>query len=358
MARGIFFSESIWGVGHTQRLGAIAEACGEIDLFHAGPARPISASNVHYHELPSLFQYQGLSKSNMPDQEQLGSLVEERYNIFSSAIQGEYDFYVIEMFPFAKEPLLLDFERHVATLRATSPQVKIYSSFRGYHSLDPTHSFLLPHLKFFDGVLVHSDPKVIRLEQSYPGFDFGPVPITYTGFVTRPYEKVVERERKIVVSFGGGHQAKNVLSLLPVLQQYRDYDIEFYLGPYCPEEVKKQITFGRVYDFVDDFRDQLATAALSISMGGYNTLMDLLQTKTPALVIRGASDQKILPKILADRGLLSEVDSKEMEPDLLQTKIQQALSWSPPNPYPEIDFGGLNKSAQILTAGSAGPLKN
>ncbi|MCB1149356.1 MAG: hypothetical protein KDK48_04255 [Chlamydiia bacterium] len=354
MARGIFFCESIWGLGHVKRLASIASAAGDADFFHAGPSLIAEAPGVRFHTLPPLFRYEGLAEANLPSKSEINALVEKRFAKFREAVSGVYDYYVIEMFPFAKELLFFDFERHILYLKAKNPRLKVYCSFRGYHNVKPAENKFLEMLHEFDGVLVHTDPSLLRLETSYPDVDFSRANIAYTGFVTEPYIGTKERGNTLIISFGGGHQAKIALELLDVLKRYRRFDIRIALGPYCPPEIKENVLasgIGEVSDFIPDFRAALASARLSLSLGGYNTLMDLLQTKTPSLVIRGASDQKILPKVLANKGLLVEIDSKELEKEHLERKIEEALRWRCPDPYPPIDFGGKAASATLLTSG-------
>ncbi len=60
--------------------------------------------------------------------------------------------------------------------------------------------------RYFDGVLVHSDPKFARLEESFKPSKPLKVPVNYTGFVL-PSDKALhhqDRQRKLVVSVGGG----------------------------------------------------------------------------------------------------------------------------------------------------------
>jgi predicted glycosyltransferase len=54
-----------------------------------------------------------------------------------------------------------------------------------------------------DAVLVHSDPRFARLEETFRSAGELTVPIRYTGFVVKP-ARSRPRERRVVVSAGGG----------------------------------------------------------------------------------------------------------------------------------------------------------
>ena len=62
--------------------------------------------------------------------------------------------------------------------------------------------------RYFDAILVHSDPHFARLEESFHPCSPLKVPVYYTGFVTREQKEdgkpEPRREPRIVVSAGGG----------------------------------------------------------------------------------------------------------------------------------------------------------
>ncbi|SDO76266.1 glycosyltransferase family protein [Desulforhopalus singaporensis] len=159
---------------------------------------------------------------------------------------------------------------------------------------------------YFDGVLVHSDRGVIALESSFPRLDEIRCPLHYTGFVApkvdgvgnkgiRTRQQIGDDAKLIVASIGGGNVGSELL--FATVAAFRslvgrnsgNYHLQVFTGPYCSDEAfdqlkKEQAANIRIDRFTDSFIHWLEAADLSVSMGGYNTCMNLIRTGTPALI--------------------------------------------------------------------------
>ena len=72
----------------------------------------------------------------------------------------------------------------------------------------------------------------------------------------------------------------------------------------------------------------MAAADLVISMGGYNTICEILTQKTPALIIPRETPRKeqlIRAKNLSSNGLLDFINLQDASPQLLREKIFSVL---------------------------------
>jgi predicted glycosyltransferase len=135
-------------------------------------------------------------------------------------------------------------------------------------------------------------------------------------------------------------------------------------GPYCPPEVQAELTAAvatlpRLGDrpavvieaFRDDFVQVLRGAALSISQAGYNTVLDLVQSGVPGVVVpyEGSGDEQPLrARLLAERGLLMVVEERALTPARLAAAMGAALD-APGFPASvQLDLDGAGRSAEIL----------
>jgi len=80
--------------------------------------------------------------------------------------------------------------------------------------------------------------------------------------------------------------------------------------------------------FTPDFISYLAAADLSVSMGGYNTTMNLLATGVPALVwpFPQNREQRLRAGRLAQKGILRLIEDQDLRPDRLAAMMGQMLA--------------------------------
>jgi predicted glycosyltransferase len=158
--------------------------------------------------------------------------------------------------------------------------------------------------RFFDGLLIHSDPTIISLEETFGRVGDIAVPVAYTGFITprvaknaraeiRNRCKLTDEERLIVVSIGGGNVGSELVSgaieAFRLLADNSSYHMQIFTGPYFEQEMFAKLSAGlpprlRLDRFTEVFPDWLQAADLSVSMAGYNTCMNIVQAGVPALV--------------------------------------------------------------------------
>jgi predicted glycosyltransferase len=120
-------------------------------------------------------------------------------------------------------------------------------------------------------------------------------------------------------------------------------DVEF-------DKLKKQSNrYLKVERFTADFLSLLASADLSISMGGYNTSMNLLATRVPALIwpYPGDREQGLRAGRLADIGAATVLKERDLQPNRLAAIIRKQLR--PAKPVPQvIDLNGAAYTARCI----------
>ncbi|MCY3670235.1 MAG: glycosyltransferase, partial [Alphaproteobacteria bacterium] len=100
-----------------------------------------------------------------------------------------------------------------------------------------------------------------------------------------------------------------------------------------------------------DFQALLGRAHLSVSQGGYNTVMEVLAAGLRAVVAPYAggheSEQTLRAGALAERGALQVVAEDELSPERLAAAIDRALA-GPPLSAAGIDLGGIPATIALL----------
>jgi predicted glycosyltransferase len=101
-------------------------------------------------------------------------------------------------------------------------------------------------------------------------------------------------------------------------------------GPFMPKKVretfkKRANKYGiKTLPFHPRMEELMAAADLVISMGGYNTICEILTQKTPALIIPRETPRKeqlIRARRLKTKGLLDFIPWTEVNPQLFREKI-------------------------------------
>lgn len=102
----------------------------------------------------------------------------------------------------------------------------------------------------------------------------------------------------------------------------------------------------KVRRFTTDFLSYLAVADLSVSMAGYNTCMNILAARVPALV--WAFPQNREQRLRADRiarvGALKVLEDQDLHPSRLAAIMDKALSVGNRTPV-KIDLNGAANTA-------------
>ena len=209
---------------------------------------------------------------------------------------------------------------------------------------------------FYNLVLVHGDEKFLKLDESFSRLSGLRCPVAYTGYVVQQHKTdadksygfpTVERRRPaIVVSNGGGQYLtgqmllESVLRAAHLLQDQIPHEFHFFAGPLMPEEAYNRLqTLAASSDnvslsrYTPNLAAVLKCAKLSVSMAGYNTVMDILSSGVGALVYpvtsNGDQEQSVRAEKLAKIGVLDLIGPEELAPEKLAQKLGAALRNEP-----------------------------
>ncbi len=210
----------------------------------------------------------------------------------------------------------------------------------------------------FDHVLVHSDPALIAMDQTFAATPEIADQICYTGYVAEAGTGRVNPNRgnRILVSLGGGAVGDELArACAGIAERFPEHEMRILTGPYTTAAFREELdgmAEGKsnlsIAGFSDDFRAELAAARLSISLAGYNTIMDILATKTPALVYPylANQEQNTRARALERLGLVGLLYEDDLHADRLEAAIRARLA--EPAPGTEIDLSGAASTTEIL----------
>jgi predicted glycosyltransferase len=137
-----------------------------------------------------------------------------------------------------------------------------------------------------------------------------------------------------------------------------------FTGPFRDEREFKALSAHsgkriRVRRFTRRFLDYLSAADLSVSLAGYNTCMNLLVTRTPALVypyLRQREQPMRVAKI-KDYLPMKILQEKDISPDLLGRHMEQMLRASRPSDRMSLNLNGAENTARFLIEQMGGKFK-
>ncbi len=227
--------------------------------------------------------------------------------------------------------------------------------------------------QYYDAILLHSDPAIHRLEDNIANAGYLTCPVYYTGYVVQSEPDRVEFDPadlallndptpKIVVSIGGGKLGHDLLERIvqaaPLIEQETIHRIVIFAGPLMDEPKYRQLVKlaqGKMNVSLCRFTPSLIAyldrADLSISLGGYNTTMNILKTGVKSMIYPSDKDreQAIRAEKLEQLGLLKIIDKSELDPEVLARSIVDYLAEeSTLNLEYALQLDGAQKASMIL----------
>ena len=279
------------------------------------------------------------------------------------------DIVLIEMYPFGRRALASELSALVAAARARTPRPVIVSSVRDILQVPrkpgraaETASILA---RDFDLVLVHGDPAVIRLEESFPLPEPQRRLLSYTGYVAPAPTPARRHETgEVLVSAGGGAVGRALaaaaLSARP-LSRLAQAPWRLLLGTNAdPAEVASLAAEAPDNVTVEgarrDFPSLLGECRLSVSQAGYNTVMDILNARARAVLVpfegQGETEQTMRAERFAARGLAHILAQARLSPAALAAAIDAADA-APAPALHGVDLGGAAASVRLIRAALA-----
>jgi predicted glycosyltransferase len=294
-----------------------------------------------------------------------GKPIDERFKenrrdrLLAAFVEVRPDVLIVESYPFGRRQMRFELVPLLERARAMKPRPLIVSSIRDIlqASRKPgrAEETVTPVEELFDLVMVHGDPRFVKLEESFPLAGRIAGKLVYTGLVAAPPPLAASENFDVVVSCGGGAAGGHLLSAAITAAERLRAKLPRWCvitGPNpgsvgVPDSLPANV---ELFAFRSDFPALLSGARLSVSQAGYNTVCDILRARCRAILVPFAgndeTEQPMRAECLAARGLAHVVSEVDLTSDTLFAAVERALA-SPP-PQHNLDLEGARGSVQLL----------
>ena len=369
----LFYCQHAMGMGHLVRSLALADALSEsfrVVLLNGGelPSHQSLPRSIEIINLPPLRLVEGQLVSCDNRYSVVQAQNARMDQILNSLRQLRPEVLLIELYPFGRKKF--EFELLPLLEEAKTLAPLIVCSLRDIlmtgRSDQQKHEqrILSTANRWFDVILVHSDPSFASLKDSFhPHSCLSPI-VHHTGFVVANRQKLPRAsstDGPIVVSAGGGHYGFQLLSSAikahALLAENESLTMRVVAGPFLPETQWKELRLaaaGRqgvtLVRSVPDLYSELSQARASISQCGYNTAMEIIQAQVPALVVPfadgGEDEQLNRARRLEALGALCVLEQTEMTPRRMAEEMRKLIDFQPQTAL--LNFDGGRRSTEIL----------
>jgi len=370
----LFHFLHLLGVGHVYRAKRLIDAFAADDIsvhvvYGGMPLDSVSfaAQSVHY--LPPIRSadatYKRLLDGN--HNELTADYMEGRKSELLKIFAGlEPDAIVTEAFPFGRRVVQQELDALFTAASNRSNPPLIISSVRdilqGNRKPGRREEMRDWVLNRFDRVLVHADPNVITLDETFPYASDIKHKVAYSGFVVPPAKvTAISHHYDIIVSSGGGMFGGELMDIALQLANSDESGRAWCLstGPNLDpasvaalrNEAASNVT---IVEYLDNLAEHMKHAKISISQCGYNTAMDALAAHEAsdcrAVFVphdtTGQTEQLQRAELLQEAGYAVSVPQSQLTVESLREAILRAGSL--PRVSRVIDFRGAANSAGLL----------
>ena len=377
----IFYCQYVWGMGHFIRSLEFTRALSDHDVTLIAGGQEVEVElppHVRLLRLPVLYMDEKFTRliPGVPGQNVEQIQHERKKTIYALMENLQPDLFIVELYPFGRsmfgfelEPLLNDIRegrfgpvRVICSLRDILVEKKDPSAYE--------ERVLQKLNRQFDALLIHSDPRLLRLDETFTRVDDINIPVVYTGFISQQTDPAKGRslrrelaisagQKFIVASAGGGRSGykllTSVIDACELLRNRLPVRLDVFTGPFMENEAFEKLSARtssgfRIRRYTKRFLDYLYAADLSVSLAGYNTCMNLLVTQVPALIYPYMRQREQPMRVNKIKNMLpmKVLDEKEVQPVPLSKHIEQLLHQTRTSNPPAVDLFGAANAASFL----------
>jgi len=374
----IQYCQHVLGIGHYFRTIEICRALEkhEVILVTGGARVDVPLPNyIREIRLPELMMDSDFKNIfSTQAAESVDQVKEERQKTLWNLFEKESpDLFIVELYPFGRKAFRFELDPVLKGIHSKklSPSRVVCSLRDILVEKKDTGAYENRVVKtlnsYFDALLIHADPRLLKLDETFSGIGNISVPLYYTGFVSpkpqpdarlqfRQQLGIRKDEKLLIASAGGGNVGGPLLKAVAEAFKIMDKESQLHIftGPFLNDETFASLkTFSspkiRVSRFTSDFLSFLAAADLSVSMAGYNTCMNIMAAQVPALVwpFGQNREQQIRASRLSRLGGMRVLEDDDLNPFRLADLIIETLSQKI-RPAVSIDLNGAVNTANRL----------
>ena len=364
----LMYSHDTYGLGHIRRTMAIAaHLLGPRINIIILTGSPI-AGRFAFPEQIDFVRIPGMIKKTNDEYLPLSVKLNARHalDIRKNIITATAKTFQPQLFVVDKEPLGLKKEvlPTLQWLRRSRPETKTILGLRDimddgptvrkdwhekgvYKILDELYSeiWIYGNQEFYDPVSEYAISEDVKSKMHFTGYIPRKIPSKEAVKNIRKENNLNEDEKLVVVTTGGGGDGFAVMdTYLSMLESTDQLPFKSILitGPFMPKQERKKVfkrarRLGvRTYHFYRQMEKIFAAADIVVSMGGYNTLCEILSQGTLSLVIPRETPRKeqlIRAQTFQRQSLVEHIPWGNFTPDILMQKLLAILE--NPRPYQE-----------------------
>lgn len=372
----LFWCVHLLGIGHLRRAATFAKALArsglDVALVSGGEAVPnLDAAPARLVQLDPVRAVDRFFKILV---DKNGAVIDEAFKaarrdaLLKLFADFHPDLILTEMFPFGRRQLRFETLPLLEAAHARKDRPAVVSSVRDILVTSPKPERIEEMVdllqRYYDAVLIHGDEGLIAFDQTFPPAARVADKFRYTGYIVDAAEPRRGPDApgagEVIVSAGGGAVSEPLLEAALAakkLTALADRRWRLLVGHNLPPDrfdaLKARADAGTVVERArNDFVTLLANSHLSISQGGYNTVMETLQFARHSVIVPYAggleTEQTLRAKLLAERGLCVVVEEHDLTAQTLAAAVAQALRLKPIDAGHRFKLDGLNQSVRIV----------
>ncbi len=374
----MIYVQHLLGSGHLRRAAALARACAANGMNTLLVSGGRAIRDLNYGQA----SFTQLSPAAARDENFSGLIDEHGVNVdetwraarrdtlLAAFAMFRPDALVTETYPFGRRQMAFELAPLLDAAWAAKPKPLVISSVRDILQAKSgkVSDQMAAVARRFDHVLVHGDREFVALDASFPLDPALASKLVYSGYIAEPAEARGGAGDpgwdEVIVSSGGGAVGMILLTTAIAarpLTKAKDAVWRLLAGGALPagDFARLQATAPQaviVERARADFRRLLANARLSVSQAGYNTVMEILAARIPAVLVpfagNGQTEQQARANLLHARGRAGLVAENMLTPSTLAAAIDRVLEM----PVSEVALkrDGARESARLLATWLAG----
>lgn len=373
--RVLIWVQHLLGTGHFKRAATLAEAMVadglDVTLVSGGP--PIewmTPKGVRIEQLPGIRardrQFSAMVDMDGRPIDQV-FMAKRRAKLMAIFARTRPRVVITEMFPFGRRAFQFELIRLLDAAATFRPRPWILSSVRDILVMKndlQRYDWMRDLVQtYYDHVLVHTDPKLVPFDLTFPHAKAIEAKIVNTGYVTealpQPEQRINGMAPEVLVSTGGGRVgAKLIEAAIRARSQSRLKDVPWRViaGGYADsaelETLRSKLPGGIILTGPSqDFQARLANSLLSISQAGYNTVVEGLRLGKRMVLVpfetASETEQGIRAERLANMGFAQTIREADLTPASLAEAVDAVLDRPPPQVI-DINLDGMANTVRFV----------
>lgn len=376
--RVLFYVQHLLGIGHLKRAATLARAFDEagmtVTLVSGGEETPgLDIGGARLIQLDPVRAADRYFKVLVDrDGQQIDDEFKARRREALLAVFAEAapDIVATELFPFGRRQLSFELIPLLDAALARKPRPGIVCSVRDIlvepgkpERVEEMHDRLT---RYYDLVLVHGDPALVPFGDTFSLAHRIEDKMRYTGYVVgEPPRDTGDGggagAGEVIVSAGGGAVSEPLFRAAMDARartRLRDATWRVLAGHALPEDlfqsIRRDAPDGVVVERArPDFVTLLSNCALSLSQGGYNTVMEVLATRARAVIVPYAggleTEQTLRAELISARAGLQVVPEVDISAERIAAAVEAAMDAPPADPG-ALNIAGGAESARLIAA--------